>query len=209
MMITGSGHHDNVSPKTNEREKRAKTSQVPRFVRLATAEKVSHFMAENTTQQHGPGETRKAPSQSPWTLRIIRVVNALPKLILRSPLHGLMSKQILLLTYTGRKSGKRYTVPITYVEVGETLLLATDRPWWKNLRGGAQVQVWLRGKKREARTEVVTDEATIRELYRSMLSEHPAQGWFMDIKPGSDGWPNPDDLHRAVERGVAVIKVQV
>jgi hypothetical protein len=46
----------------------AKTSQVPRFVRLATAEKVSHFMAENTTQQHGPGETRKAPSQSPWTL---------------------------------------------------------------------------------------------------------------------------------------------
>jgi|SRR5450755_299818 deazaflavin-dependent oxidoreductase (nitroreductase family) len=166
-------------------------------------------MAENPTQQRDPGETRKAPSQSAWTLRIVKVVNALPKLILRSPLHGLMSKQILLLTYTGRKSGKRYTVPITYVEVSETLLLATDRPWWKNLRGGAQVQVWLRGKKREARTEVVTDEATINELYRSMLSEHPAQGWFMDIKPGPDGWPNPEDLHRAVERGVAVIKVQV
>ena len=98
-------------------------------------------MAENTTQQHGPGGTRKTPSQSPWTLRIVRVANALPKLILRSPLHGLMSNQVLLLTYTGRKSGKRYTVPITYVKVGNTLLLATDRPWWKNLRGGAQVQV--------------------------------------------------------------------
>ncbi len=187
----------------------AKTSQVPSFVRLATAGKVSRFMAENTAQQPGSGETRKTPSQSLWTLRIIRVVNALPKLILRSPLHGLMSKQILLLTYIGRKSGKHYTVPITYVEVGDTLLLATDRPWWKNLQGDAQVQVWFRGKKREARTEVVTDEATINELYRSMLSEHPAQGWFMDIKLGSDGWPNPDDLHRAVERGVAVIKVQV
>jgi len=175
----------------------------------ASAEKVSHLMAENTTQQHGPGETRKAPSQSPWTLRIVRVANALPKLILRSPLHGLMSKQVLLLTYTGHKSGKRYTVPITYVKVDDTLLLVTDRPWWKNLRGGAQVQVWLRGRKREARTEVVTDEATISELYRSMLSEHPTQGWFMGIKPGPDGWPNADDLHRAVERGIAVIKVVV
>jgi deazaflavin-dependent oxidoreductase (nitroreductase family) len=174
-----------------------------------TAEKVSHIMRENTTQQYGPGEARKAPSQNPWTRRVVRVVNALPKLILRSPLHSLMSKQFLLLIYTGRKSGKRYTVPISYVEVGETLLLATDRPWWKNVRGSAQVQVWLRGKKREARTEVVTDEATIRELYRSILSENPTQAWFMSIKPGSDGWPDPDDLHLAVERGVAVIKVQV
>ena len=126
----------------------------------ATAEKVSYFMAKNTTQQHGAGETRKAPSQSPWLLGTIRVMNALPKLILRSPLHVLMSKQLLLLTYTGRKSGKRYTFPITYAKVGNTLLLATDRPWWKNLRGGAQVQVWLRGKKHSARAEVVTDEAT-------------------------------------------------
>jgi deazaflavin-dependent oxidoreductase (nitroreductase family) len=174
-----------------------------------SAEKVSYLMTEDTTQRHGAGSTRKAPSQSLWTLRIIRVANALPKLILRSPLHGFMSKQLLLLTYTGRKSGKRYTVPITYVKVGNTLLLVTDRPWWKNVRGGTQVQVWLKGKKREARTEVVTDEATISELYRSMLSEHPTQGWFMGIKPEADGWPNPDDVHRAVERGVVVIKVQV
>jgi deazaflavin-dependent oxidoreductase (nitroreductase family) len=34
-MITGGGHHNNVSTETNERENMTKTSQVPRFVRVA------------------------------------------------------------------------------------------------------------------------------------------------------------------------------
>jgi deazaflavin-dependent oxidoreductase (nitroreductase family) len=160
-------------------------------------------------QHHSTNGAKKAPSQNIWTIRIVRVVNALPKLILRSPLHGLMSKQILLLTYTGRKSGKRYTVPITYAEVGDTLLLSTDRPWWKNLRGGTPVQVWFRGKKRSASTEVVTDEATISELYHTIISEHPTHGWFQGVKLEPDGRPNSEDLHRAIERGEVVIKVRV
>ena len=161
------------------------------------------------TQHHSTNETKKAPSQSIWTIRIVRVVNTLPRLILRSPLHGLMSKQILLLTYTGRKSGKHYTIPITYAQVGDTLLLATDRPWWKNLQGSTQVQIWFKGKKYLASTEVVTDEATISELYHNILSEHPGQGWFLSIKLGPDGRPDPDDLRRAVQRGIVMIKVRV
>ena len=37
----------------------------------------------------------------------IRVMNKFPALLLRSPLHRLISKSVLLITFTGRKSGKR------------------------------------------------------------------------------------------------------
>ena len=36
-------------------------------------------------------------------------VNRAMKLVLRSPMHGLVSKTVLLITFTGCKSGKTYT----------------------------------------------------------------------------------------------------
>ncbi len=44
--------------------------------------------------------------------------NPLVRLILRSPLHGVMSKGIMLITYTGLKSGKEYTLPVSYLQDG-------------------------------------------------------------------------------------------
>ncbi len=65
----------------------------------------------------------------------MRVVNKFPALLLRSPLHGLIIGSVLLITFNGRKSGKKYTTPITCLREGDTVLMTTDSPWWKNLRG--------------------------------------------------------------------------
>ena len=40
------------------------------------------------------------------------IVNKTMKLILRSPMHGVVSKSMLLISFTGRKSGKTYTTPV-------------------------------------------------------------------------------------------------
>ena len=40
------------------------------------------------------------------------LVNPIVRLILRSPLHRLVSGSILLITYQGRKSGKTYTLRV-------------------------------------------------------------------------------------------------
>ena len=74
------------------------------------------------------------------------IVNVVVKAILRSPLHGLMSKNRMLLTFRGHKSGKLYTTPLSYLHEGESIMCFTDSSWWKNLRGGAPVRVRLAGR---------------------------------------------------------------
>lgn len=79
-------------------------------------------------------------------------------LVLRSPVHVLLSRHLLLLTVTGRKSGKRYTFPVGYVLDGDRLRVVSrpDHGWWRNLAGEAPVDVLLRGKKRRGIGTILT-----------------------------------------------------
>lgn len=153
--------------------------------------------------------TSRAEQRSNLFRFIQAVFNPLSKTILRSPLHGVMSRKLLLITFTGRKSGKEFTTPISYVRQGDTLLLAVGGSWWKNLRGGATVWLRLQGKQRTAVTEVVTDEEAMSEVYQIILAQNPTQGRFMGIKASPDGKPNTNDLRQAIERGAAVVKVHL
>jgi deazaflavin-dependent oxidoreductase (nitroreductase family) len=68
--------------------------------------------------------------------------------VLRSPLHGLLSNGMMLISLTGRKTGKTYTTPVGYYEEGDYLWVITsrDRSWWRNLQGGADVKLLLKRK---------------------------------------------------------------
>jgi len=112
--------------------------------------------------------------------------NPLVTWLLRSPLRRLMDRSTLLLTYTGRKSGRSFTLPISYAQDGRRLRLITARhkPWWKNLGHGAEVTVWLRGEARTGRAGLVTLErearlAAMLAVYRGMphrLAEQQVDG---------------------------------
>ena len=108
--------------------------------------------------------TTPAPLRSnvPST-RVLHAVNPIVSAILRSPLHGILSGSLLLLTFAGRKTGKAYTIPVGYTRDGETLLLFTDRAWRKNLRGagGVPVTVRLQGHERSGRAELIEEPAAV------------------------------------------------
>ena len=66
--------------------------------------------------------------------------------LLRSSRHGMVSDRYMLLTFTGRKTGRTFTTPITYQRVDDRVFVVTSENfgWWKNLRGGAEVEVLIR-----------------------------------------------------------------
>lgn len=81
-----------------------------------------------------------------------RVVAAL----LRSPAHRVLSGSVVLVRYTGRRSGRLVTTPTQYAPAPGTdgdatagLVVLVGRPdgkrWWRNFTGGWPLEVLVRG----------------------------------------------------------------
>jgi deazaflavin-dependent oxidoreductase (nitroreductase family) len=94
-----------------------------------------------------------------WARGPAELANAPVRWILRSPLHRVMSSQVLLLELTSRASGERYVIPVNYVAQGEALLVASDYAWWRDLEAEPRVRVELRsGAPRSGAARLVQDE---------------------------------------------------
>src|SRR5262249_19833766 len=127
--------------------------------------------------------------------------------VLRSPLHRLMDKSTILVTITGRKSGKKYTFPVSYVRDGKTLLIISQREhsWWKNLTGGALVTLYMQGRTLEARGVTITDTETVANKLLMFLRQFPGYQKLIHIKLDANGQPeNPDAFKRFVQEMIIV-----
>lgn len=166
-------------------------------------------MSETTTPPTPKTPTPK-PAERPRNPAVIHAVNRVMRPLLRSPLHRLVSKKVALLTFRGRKSGKTYVLPVSYVQADDhTLLLGTETAWYKNLRGGVPVAVRLRGKERTGTAEVIEDVEGMREAYRDILTRDPGYGRFVDVALGPDGEPPMEQVEAARARGLVVIRVRL
>ena len=136
-----------------------------------------------------------------------KLYNPIVIALLRSPLHSLMDKSTILVTITGRKSGKKYTFPISYMRDGDTLMMISQREhsWWKNLRGGAQVTLYLQGRTLKATGEVFTDAETVANKLLLFLRQFPGYQKLLHMKLAANGQPeNPEAFQRFVEDMVIV-----
>jgi deazaflavin-dependent oxidoreductase (nitroreductase family) len=95
--------------------------------------------------------------------RFFSRLNPLFLWILRSPVHFLLSPGLMLLTITGRKSGKVYSIPVGYQREAEDLLVvmvskAWRKQWWRNFREAGRVSMVLRGRERTGTAHVIPPE---------------------------------------------------
>lgn len=65
--------------------------------------------------------------------------------LLRSPLHGLLDKDVCELAYDAPTSGRHVALPVMYATDGRTLVVlvgdAPDKTWWRAFREPHTVQV--------------------------------------------------------------------
>jgi deazaflavin-dependent oxidoreductase (nitroreductase family) len=135
------------------------------------------------------------------------IVNPLMRLILNSPLHGMMSAGLLLITYRGRKSGKEYTLPVQYAQDGKKIYIIPGMPeqktWWRNLKGGLPVRLTLRGQVVKGIGIVLEqpgDAAEILAAAELSLKRSAQLAKMYNVRIEADGSLNADDLRKAVEK---------
>ena len=101
------------------------------------------------------------------------------------------------------------TTPVGYGQTDDTPLIDTESPWWRNLRGGAQVSVWLRGQDRAGTAEVITDEARMREAYRTILTSTSGYALALGVSLGSDWRPSREDVARVRHKGHVIVRIEL
>lgn len=115
--------------------------------------------------------------------------------VLRSPFHSMLSKGMMLITITGRKTGKAYTTPVGYYVGGEYLWVITsrERKWWRNLQGGATVDLLLKRKPVRGVADVELDEKAVEARMYEYLRNVPQAAKPMKVRV-ENGKPDPQDI---------------
>jgi deazaflavin-dependent oxidoreductase (nitroreductase family) len=129
--------------------------------------------------------------------------------VLRSPFHGMLSDGIMLLTVIGRKTGKKYTTPVGYYHEGGYLWVITsrDRTWWKNLQGGAKVDLLLKRKPVTAFADTDLDEKAVEARMYEYLRHVPQSAKPMGIRM-ENGNGNAEDIARTA-KGRLFVRLRV
>ncbi|MGW4767449.1 nitroreductase/quinone reductase family protein [Nocardia sp. NPDC004278] len=149
------------------------------------------------------------PTKAPTTQsRTQRIGDAVVRAILRSRLHPLLSKKLLIVTVSGRKTGREYANPVGYAEHDGHLLIGTAANWRRNLIPGTPVRIRFRGADIQADHEVITDEPRAATLYREILTQNPTHGRFARIHLDPDGTTNLPALRTALAHGIAVVRLR-
>jgi len=136
-----------------------------------------------------------------------RLINPLVVLILRSPLHFLASKNLIFITFKGRKSKKTYNIPVSYHREGNELIALTLKQnlWWKNLKMLSTTQITLLGKKEDVGLTIVDkDTHFIKEKMRELIIEKPIDAYFAKVKLDKNKLPIEEDLIKASQKHIVL-----
>jgi deazaflavin-dependent oxidoreductase (nitroreductase family) len=128
------------------------------------------------------------------------IVNRTMKFVLRSPMHAMVSKTIMLITFTGCKSGKPYTTPVSYSQYGDQVVAFTHANWWKNLCDGAPVTLRIQGRDLQGLPEpVAEDKQAIAAGLAAHLRKVPSDARYYGVTFDANGAPRAEEVAKAVQ----------
>jgi F420H(2)-dependent quinone reductase len=151
-------------------------------------------------------ENTKPPLSRRLQARAFRIVNVPMRLILGLPVPTPLGRNLMLTFIVGRKTGRTYRQPLSYVRDGDALLTPGGGKWKLNLVGGTPVRIRLRGKDISATPELVGDVDEVGRLLRTMAAGNPAAARFVGIQRDADGSFDRDGVARAVQYGFRIVR---
>ena len=148
--------------------------------------------------------TEQSPAVStahpPETL--LKVMNPAVKLLLRTPLAGALGRQMMVLNFTGRKSGRQFSVPVSAHKLDNALYALANAGWTANFADGATADVLHAGKTTLMRGELIRDPATVADLAHRAAQSYGAKTAqrIMGLKFRDDSVPSLAEFTEAAQR---------
>jgi deazaflavin-dependent oxidoreductase (nitroreductase family) len=131
---------------------------------------------------------------------LLRLIHWPPRIAYAVGLGPLIGRLVLLLTTTGRKSGKPRVVPLQYEEIGGKIHLGSSRgeqaDWVKNIRVNPNVDVRVKTRRFSGTAEIITDITRIADYLEVRLQRHPRMVGAMLGGEGISGAPDRKALER-------------
>lgn len=130
------------------------------------------------------------------------------KFLLRTPLHVIFSKSIMLLQFRGRKTGKVYSTPVSYLREGDVVTAFTDSPWQRNLLGGAPVTVYLKGKAVKGVAKVIDNKDAVTKGLSHFLTRVRFDARVYGVGFDASGQPIREQVEKGAQHHV-MLKIQL
>ena len=140
---------------------------------------------------------------------MLRIFNPVLKLALNSPL-GSGLKEFMVVSYTGRKSGKRFAVPVSAHHLDGDLYVVLNAGWKHNFADGAAADVRYKGKTTAMHGQLIKDPAAVADIaHRIATDKGPKLAQrSMGMKFRDDAVPSLEEFTAAATRlRVAAIKL--
>lgn len=97
-------------------------------------------------------------------MRAAPIINAPVAAVARSRrFGGLVNRNITMLSYTGRRSGRRFSIPVAYRRSADAIIINANLPetktWWRNFLGdGGPLTLQLDGTERAGHAVATRDD---------------------------------------------------
>ena len=139
---------------------------------------------------------------------LFRFINPFVRVILKSPIHFILSHQILLFKVIGRKSKKIYEIPASYAHINDALVCVTLREnlWWKNFIDIEDQEIYFKGKKMNKKISInFSDDNFVRTKLKELIEHNPIDAFFAGVKLDRNKVPNSEDLDKAAKLHTVII----
>ena len=138
--------------------------------------------------------------------RVFGVVNVPMRFALGLPFPTPLGARLMLVSFTGRRSGKAYRQPVSYVRDGDVLLTPGGGRWTLNLDDGVPVRIRLKGRDILARPDLVKDSDEVERLLAIMAAKNPSVRRFVAIPADAEGHLDRSSLDAVLRHGFRIVR---
>lgn len=140
-----------------------------------------------------------------------RLIRFGPRFLYRIGLGPLAGRIVLLLTTTGRKSGRLHEIPLQYEEIDGAIYVGAAQgqkaDWFRNILANPEVTVQLKSRRFRGEARPITDPAEIADFLELRLERHPKIVGAIMRRAGLPDQPTRADLEAyAKNRAIVVIR---